>query len=674
MTETKRHSSNFFSSPSQDIHPRLAEHRRNADVEFARSPFKPKSDDSTTSKLSMDSFNSSKVAWSDLLLEIAMTTAFASLTDGTPILEASNVASYLSFFALVWWIWASRVAYNVRFCRADWLHRMFVFFQVFVFWGLAAFTNDFNVVNGIVQSRDEMEADMLEREVFVNDSLITPLLQGEAFRKDRLPVLNVRGISVTMALSRLLLLFQYLIAFYHAHRSSHEDEIKYSEYSSFLVHIGSLVFSSLCYFAAFGILITHPDKTDQIIKLVLWYFPLLVEVAAHFIAASRFCQGRVDYDAKLIWEYSATVFVIILGGGLDNITNGFQFTVGNVSFEWKSLGLIFGGVVIFLLLFSLYFSTAEPESVTGEHREDTGGDCEKATPKGGTGAGDPKKETGKPEKDGDNMRVIGSFFFFFFYLSAIIVTLQGIAAMLKAGNIGDALDTPFQFLRESKLIMELKGFGVLLNESDYVQSTIGEQLQKQGIELSLLLSLINEQIDNATTLDPPDFNLSFNALLQADEYVIETILANLNSVPDDSLLLAKLDSFYYPAPDNYILINNQTFNDLVQSIIISNTTPVLWFYAAGGAVLVTLALVSVIGQSPRDKFEWGQVLSRLLMGSAIILLTSFNVHASKNILTEDFHYEGSRIWFLATHSWVLPPYAVALFIEQIAEVVSSEIA
>ena len=73
---------------------------------------------------------------------------------------------------------------------------------------------------------------------------------------------------------------------------------------------------------------------------------------------------------------------------------------------------------------------------------------------------------------------------------------------------------------------------------------------------------------------------------------------NLNSYPDDGLILAKLDAFYYPNPDDYALINNQTFNDLVQSIIISNTTPVLWFYAAGGAVLVTLALLSVIGQSP----------------------------------------------------------------------------
>ncbi|KAK7453192.1 hypothetical protein VKT23_011873 [Stygiomarasmius scandens] len=552
--------------------------------------------------------------------------------DGTPILEGSNVASYLSFFALVWWVWASQVAYNVRFRRADWLHRLFVFLQVFVFCGLAAFTNDFNVVNGIVNSRDELEANILEREALMDDQIATPFLEGQQFRKDRLPTLNIRGISMTMAFSRLLLLIQYTIAFYHAYTKDPSGETRLSRYSSFLVHIGSLLFSSLCYFTAFGVIGTHPDEGDQIAKLVLWYLPLLTEVAAHFISISRLCNGWVRYRAELISTRSATVFVIILGGGLDKITNGFQFIIGNVSFGWQSLGLIFCAVMIFLLLFSLYFSTSEPE----EH---------------------------------GNMRVIISFFFMFFYLSAIIVTLQGIAAMLQAGNIGNALDIPLQFLRESKFIMELKGFGIHLNESDYIHSGIEKQLQKQGLELSVLLPEINYWIDNATMRNPPDFNLPYNALLQTDEHFIEQVLFNLHSYPDDSLLLAKLDTFYYPLPDNYTLINNQTFNDLVESIIIAHATPALWFYASGGAVLVTLGLLGIIAQWPRDKYEWGQVLSRLLMGSAIILVSGLDVHASKNIVTEDFHYEGSRIWFLATHSLVLPPYAMALLIEQVIELI-----
>lgn len=70
----------------------------------------------------------------------------------------------------------------------------------------------------------------------------------------------------------------------------------------------------------------------------------------------------------------------------------------------------------------------------------------------------------------------------------------------------------------------------------------------------------------------------------------------------------------------------------------------------------------------------------------LILLTALDVKASNDVLGSKFQYEGSRIWYLATHSWVyvitspsyrhsltiicsLPPYALALAIEQGIELV-----
>jgi hypothetical protein len=169
------------------------------------------------------------------------------------------------------------------------------------------------------------------------------------------------------------------------------------------VHIGSLVFSTLCYFIAFALIGRNPSKGDQIAKFFLWYIPLIIEIAAHFIALShRFCRGRVYYyEPRLITDRSSTAFVIILGQGLDVITNGFQFIVGNVSFGWGSLGVIFCGVAIFLLIFSLYFNSSVPGAQT------TPGSA--------------------------HNRALGAFFFQFFFLAAVIVTLQGIAAMLAAG-------------------------------------------------------------------------------------------------------------------------------------------------------------------------------------------------------------------------------------------------
>jgi len=311
----------------------------------------------------------------------------------------------------VWWIWASQVAYNVRFRQADWLHRLFVFLQVFVFCGLAAFTKDFDVTNDI-ENDSQMNQRIANLEVDAFGQSQRPWISVERFRAQRLPTLNARGISMTMAISRVFLLIQYLVgkyipclfkrlsskihflAFGHALRVDR----RISKNTALLVHIGSLLISSLCYFIAFAIIGNHPSKDDQIAKFFLWYIPLFVEVAAHFIAISRFCNGRVNYDAQLVLARTCTAFVIILGNGLDRITNGFQYVVGNFRFTWLSLGVICCAVVIFLLMFSLYFGTSAPAA-----------------------------------HGMSNNRIISGFFFQFFHLSAVIVTLQCIAVMLKAG-------------------------------------------------------------------------------------------------------------------------------------------------------------------------------------------------------------------------------------------------
>ena len=53
-----------------------------------------------------------------------------------------------------------------------------------------------------------------------------------------------------------------------------------------------------------------------------------------------------------------------------------------------------------------------------------------------------------------------------------------------------------------------------------------------------------------------------------------------------------------------------------------------------------------------DKYEWGQVISRAILGSAIIATTALDVNASDTIIDNNFNYKGSRIWYLAAHSMV----------------------
>ena len=164
--------------------------------------------------------------------------------------------------------------------------------------------------------------------------------------------------------------------------------------TAFFVHIGSLIFSAVCHFIAYFAVGSNSDGRDEIVKIILWYLPLLVEVAAHFVAVS--VSGRVSYPLRAVRERSKTVFTIILGAGLDKITNGFQYIVGNILLGLGSLALILGAAIIFILIFTLYFSITVDDKAS-------------------------------------NRRILASFFFEFFFLSFLIVTLQGIAQMLAVG-------------------------------------------------------------------------------------------------------------------------------------------------------------------------------------------------------------------------------------------------
>jgi hypothetical protein len=77
-----------------------------------------------------------------------------------------------------------------------------------VFSALAAFTRDFNITTGTFQSADAALVDELLAQAGEGRNG----LAASHFRLDnRLPLLNARGLSVTMALSRLLLLLQYVV-------------------------------------------------------------------------------------------------------------------------------------------------------------------------------------------------------------------------------------------------------------------------------------------------------------------------------------------------------------------------------------------------------------------------------------------------------------------------------
>jgi hypothetical protein len=200
-----------------------------------------------------------------------------------------------------------------------------------------------------------------------------------------------------------------LSVFYHARHLTR---------SSLMVHMAPLLFSAVCYFATFLMLGDKgadtgtdiaPSRAVEIVKLVLWYLPIAVEVISHFAALS--VSGFVRYSREAIEERAASVFLIMceyfsltaacdadspcsLGAGLDRITSGFQEIVGNAGMGSTGIPCFISAAVIFIGFYALY--SEESASEAAEHDGKIG-----------------------------NRRLLAWSFSQYFVLAALIVALQG---------------------------------------------------------------------------------------------------------------------------------------------------------------------------------------------------------------------------------------------------------
>ncbi|TCD65038.1 hypothetical protein EIP91_003317 [Steccherinum ochraceum] len=575
---------------------------------------------------------------SDLLLDVAMTTTFASLLDGTPIMDSRSMASFLSLFLLVWWIWASHVAYNARFREYNWPNRVFLFFQLLVFCAFAAFTNNFDIENGIVDnSAQEAQLDALRQAQNWDNSTI----QSKAFTEDRGPTLNIRGISMVMAFSRILMLVQYFYALgFTTHRNAKNRHL-------FYVHLGTLFISVACYVAAFIRIGSEPDRNAQIVKIILWIAPILLEVGSQFLvslAADSNLAISVKYNAKTFAARSATVFIIILGGGLDNITQGFHFMVGNLSFGPHRVAVIFCASLIFILLFTLHFTTI------------------------------PDPERADVRDDGvRRRRDLGLFFFGFFYLCAVVITLQGMASMMQVGNVADSMQTAFQFLRTTEEHLATTNYSSTLTSDMYDANTI-ERLKTNGYDINTILSSLNVPIalHMANTTFPTI--IIDQALYVTDMNILGSGLQIINALPQDPQSIITNEILAYVTAGATALPNTITTKDafvrISEDVINLYATPALWFSASGGAILLILAGMALIDRwGSLHVFSMAQIISRFIMGAALVLLVILDVNASTVKLDADYNYTGAAIWRLATKSWILPAYALILLLEQAWEAV-----
>ncbi|KAG8927225.1 hypothetical protein FRC02_008358 [Tulasnella sp. 418] len=274
--------------------------------------------------------------WLELSGDLAWTATFSSLTSNTEITGGKSIVSYAVFFGMVWQLWASQATYDIKFYTNDWWHRLFFILQLCVYGGLAAFTSDFDIFWGLSEGED----------IFVGDAgrLTAQAIAENTIRKKQL---SFMGIALVIAISRSLLLIQYLrVAFY---RSKHQI----SSWLHMLTPI-SIAISAVLFFACFSILKTvDQTRASSVVQLVLWGSAMLIELIGHAFTPDDSKDQLRGHGS--ITERLSTLTVIVMGEGLNGLCNTLKLSVNALGFGTKTIYQIGAIAIILYFFWLLYF-------------------------------------------------------------------------------------------------------------------------------------------------------------------------------------------------------------------------------------------------------------------------------------------------------------------------------
>jgi len=487
-------------------------------------------------------------------------------------------------------VWASEVTFNVRFRQADALNRVAAILQLVIFGSLSAFTTDFDITAGIGDGLKPQEQLAGQIQVQLNLSTLQGV-QSRQFATNRLPVLNFRGISMTMGLSRLLLMMQYIIVFIYAFQHRPRRSLSFRSFfatsGSLLAHILSLFISSMLFFSAFGVIGHDPSTQDNITKIILWYTAVIIEIFAHFIPYLFHLTGHVPYSPAGLYARASVLFIVVLGQELDQLTGTFKYIVGPAGFDAGSAGMLISTGIILVGQFTLFF--------------------------------------GSPVLKSKRARGLSWFFGQWFYTMALIVLLSGTVNQLVTFNLTQTQSVVASAM-DDILFRQVAIYPTLLSETQ--------------VPYNDTLALNKSKIATSDIIDVAYFVLQGNdsahkqaRVAQLNAEVIGITLEQFDLFPttDDliywqyALLVNNTDD---PDPN---IVNPSAVYSLLSELTREQLDSTTWFPAAAGMTFALLGALRYVRQTPRDKWEMWSVLNLVIGGLIYIPLCIMDINSKRQI-------------------------------------------
>ncbi|CAE6451712.1 unnamed protein product [Rhizoctonia solani] len=572
--------------------------------------------------------------WILLFYDLAWTATFAALAQNGKFIEPMEVLSYFAFFAAVLWLWASQTLYSIHFYTNDWFHFTSIFLQLFIFGMLAATTKGYDITAYISHTpgSDELNPDV---------SQLTGADELKMFADEKTDLLSARMIALTFALTRFLHLVQYLRACYYArwgkgyqHRKNQAAET-WGTFIHDFVHpqlyaiVIGLIFSNMILFAVVGIVFSDFGTTvlGSSLKVGLWVGGFLLEILSHIwhpillhMHESRpkrevhpLPVGEVDLSKRL-----DTITTIILG----EANAGRAIAVNVVS-------------AAFIIWFIAYIYFEGP-----------------------TSGSNPK---------GEGVRRMLWMVFYLPLLASIFLLLVGIKNQF-------VITTFLSTVKRST-----HGFREVLIEANFPKNITNTSLweSKSGVKNFLFARGIiwadeYKNLRNSMTT-AEEWPVNFDAWLARLSLTMVLKSTNNDDIPDAAQTL--IDKYYQAdkatiAQDSKIQDPRESmYYQILTELLKGSLDGVRYILVFAAVILLSLGLQSLIHSCPSDRYQWGVIMCRLLMGLvlALLLLLNLGKYQEYFVLASETRQRAGVFQWLEVF-WVLPTIAIAYGVQFIIEV------
>nr|XP_019048481.1 hypothetical protein I302_02253 [Kwoniella bestiolae CBS 10118]OCF27411.1 hypothetical protein I302_02253 [Kwoniella bestiolae CBS 10118] len=278
--------------------------------------------------------------WWSLFYDLAVVAVLTIFSTNHELNKPSAIPVFLSYYAIICWVWTSQVHYDIRYQALDGWHRAAKAVQIMTFVYMGAASGDWNP--GLIR----------------NDEAFLATKSNIRASEHRTANESFKAVLASFIISRVFLTCQYSLSAFIGSRAGRRI-------TPHIYTIISLVISSILTIMA--IVIPATSRVMSLTKVTLFYTGIGVEVFAVWFSLPSDPLGPIRTEA-MAKRYGAFTLIII-GEGFISITRAFNLAISGFSITTGvTYPQVILAIMIMYLLFTFLFTRFDPSMKVDSRR------------------------------------------------------------------------------------------------------------------------------------------------------------------------------------------------------------------------------------------------------------------------------------------------------------------